>query len=67
MLCHFIGTAAHLLQIKWLIVNHPSMKGLIDFDRKQSTDEETFWVKTPGLGVTQMERSVMNAQELRDH
>jgi hypothetical protein len=64
-----LGTAAHLLQIKWLIVNHPSLKGLIHFDKSQSLNdsEETVLVKTPGLGVTRMERSVMTFQELIDH
>jgi uncharacterized Zn finger protein len=62
------GTAAHLLQIKWLIANHPSLKGRINFDTKQHIqDGDKIFVDTPGLGVTQLDRSPIDGKDVRDH
>ena len=47
------STAAHLLQTKWLLVNHPVLKGKIHFDRvnKAQGSEQNVYIKTPGVGM----------------
>jgi len=50
------STAAHLLQTKWLLVNHPDLKGKINFDRvkyEQGSDEDLY-INTPGVGFISM-------------
>ena len=43
------STAAHLLQAKWLLVNHPLTRGEIDFDEPNSGTEDVL-IRTPGIG-----------------
>jgi len=49
------SAASHLLQTKWLIANHPSMRGKVDFedvtgDIRDIMEREDLSVWTPGLG-----------------
>jgi hypothetical protein len=50
------STAAHLLQTKFLIANHPLLRGEVDFDAVEE-DENTVRIRSPGLGDLMMESS----------
>jgi hypothetical protein len=42
-----------LLELKWLIANHPVLKGKINFEEGQAPDrydEEIVMMRSPGLG-----------------
>lgn len=41
--------ASHLLQLKWLIANHPLLRGEIDFEEAEE-DATTVQIRCPGLG-----------------
>lgn len=46
-------TASHLLELKWLIANHPVLKGRINFEEGQAPDvqdEDVVMMRSPGLG-----------------
>ena len=43
------ATASHLLQLKWLIVNHPMLHGKVDFNKFQEDEDEDIALVTPGL------------------
>jgi len=42
--------ASHLLQARWLLVNHPKLRGEIDFDEVQEELDGNVLIRTPGLG-----------------
>jgi hypothetical protein len=44
------STASHLLEAKWLIANHPLIKGEVDFEEVAEEDSGTVLVRSPGLG-----------------
>jgi Protein of unknown function (DUF4239) len=41
--------AGHLLQLKWLLANHPLLRGEIDFDEVDE-DDDVVRIQSPGLG-----------------
>jgi len=41
--------ASHLLQLKWLIANHPLLRGEVDFEVAEE-DATTVEIECPGLG-----------------
>ena len=44
------ATASHLLQIKWHMINHPLLRGQIDFNKQQNEEvNENVVSRTPGL------------------
>lgn len=47
--------ASHLLEAKWLIVNHPLTRGEVDFEEVEEEDEGIL-IRTPGLGEMWFER-----------
>ena len=47
--------ASHLLQIKWLIANHPLLRGEIDFEEAEE-DATTVQIRCPGLGELTFDR-----------
>ena len=47
------STATHLLQTKFLIANHPLVRGEVDFDAVEE-DENTVRIRSPGLGDMMM-------------
>ena len=51
------STASHLLEAKWLIANHPLLRGEVDFEE---VEEEPFGnvvlVRSPGLGDLRFEK-----------
>jgi len=44
------STAVHLLEAKWLISNHPLLKGHVDFDEADEQGSGSVVIRTPGLG-----------------
>lgn len=42
--------ATHMLEAKWLLVNHHHTRGEIYFERAEETDSNTILVQTPGIG-----------------
>jgi Protein of unknown function (DUF4239) len=44
------STAGHLLQAKWLISNHPLLKGEVDFEEVKEEVDGSVLVRSPGLG-----------------
>ena len=50
------STAAHLLQTKFLIANHPLTRGEVDFDAVEE-DENTVRIRSPGLGDMKIDSS----------
>ncbi|KAL7581734.1 hypothetical protein ACA910_022271 [Epithemia clementina (nom. ined.)] len=42
--------ATHLLEAKWLIVNHPILKDDVDFEEVQEQSDGVLMIRTPGLG-----------------
>ena len=47
------ATASHLLELKWLIANHPLLKGKIDFEEVEEInrlDGDVVMMRSPGLG-----------------
>ena len=50
------STAAHLLQTKFLIANHPLTRGEVDFDAVEE-DEKTVRIRSPGLGDMKIDSS----------
>jgi Protein of unknown function (DUF4239) len=48
--------ASHLLQLKWLIANHPILRGEIDFD-EMLDEEDGVQIYSPGLGDLWFERN----------
>ena len=42
--------ATHMLEIKWLLANHPNTRGRIDFERFQDNDSDCVYIQTPGIG-----------------
>lgn len=60
--------ASHLLEIKWLIANHPLVRGQIDFEEPEE-DSDQLLVRSPGLGEFLFERDEFfldNADEKED-
>ena len=54
------AAASHLLETKWLLVNHPLLRGKIDFDQvpDDDTDEsDLVVVRSPGIGDMVFERA----------
>jgi len=43
------ATASHLMQLKWFLINHPTLKGEIDFNAFQETTENEVVMRSPGL------------------
>merc|ERR1719215_439994 len=41
------ATASHLLQMKWFLINHPTLKGEIDFNAFQETTENEVVMRSP--------------------
>ena len=44
------ATASHLLQTKWLIVNHPILRDQVDFREVEDDGSNNILMRTPGLG-----------------
>lgn len=42
--------ATHMLEVKWLLVNHPNTRGEIEFGRADEVESDTVLVQTPGVG-----------------
>jgi hypothetical protein len=42
--------ASHLLQLKWLIANHPLLRGEVDFEQPEEASSNKVQVRSPGLG-----------------
>lgn len=54
------ATASHLLELKWLIANHPDLRGKIDFEEVQDyrpIGDDAVMVRSPGLGDLLFERA----------
>ena len=47
--------SSHLLQLKWLIANHPLLRGEIDFEETEE-EENGVHIYSPGLGDLWFER-----------
>jgi hypothetical protein len=52
------ATASHLLEAKWLIANHPLLRGEVDFEEVEEDEvgEREIRVRSPGLGDLRFER-----------
>lgn len=57
--------ASHLLEAKWLLVNHPLTRGEVDFEEVPEEDEGIL-IRTPGLGEMWFERSDIYIDGLED-
>ena len=47
------ATASHLLALKWLIANHPVLRGKVDFEEVEECDrlgEDIVVMRSPGIG-----------------
>lgn len=44
------SAASHLLMIKWLLVNHPVVRGQVDFEEVQEGPDGDVRIQSPGLG-----------------
>mmetsp|Transcript_54496 Transcript_54496/g.162849 ORF Transcript_54496/g.162849 Transcript_54496/m.162849 type:complete len:151 (+) Transcript_54496:1434-1886(+) len=44
------SAATHLLQTKWLIANHPLVRGEVDFDEVEESIDGAVRIRSPGLG-----------------
>jgi Protein of unknown function (DUF4239) len=47
------ATASHLLELKWLISNHPILRGKVDFEEVKECDRlegDVVMMRSPGLG-----------------
>jgi hypothetical protein len=42
--------ASHLLQAKWVIANHPLLRGQVDFEEVQQEEDGEVLIRSPGLG-----------------
>ncbi len=50
------STASHLLEAKWLIANHPLLRGEVDFEQVQEEPAGNVLVRSPGLGDLKFEK-----------
>lgn len=50
------STASHLLEAKWLIANHPLLRGEVDFE-EVTEEENVVLVRSPGLGDLKFEKN----------
>lgn len=54
------STASHLLEAKWLIANHPYLRGEVDFEEiAEEPYGEVITIRSPGLGELQFEKSAI--------
>lgn len=55
------STAAHLLELKWLIANHPDLKNKVDFEEQQEYGiaSDIVMIRSPGLGDLMFERDAI--------
>mmetsp|Transcript_26472 Transcript_26472/g.48024 ORF Transcript_26472/g.48024 Transcript_26472/m.48024 type:complete len:516 (-) Transcript_26472:475-2022(-) len=60
------STASHLLQAKWLIANHPFLRGEVDFEEVEENPSGDILIRSPGLGDLVFEKGDMypNADHL---
>lgn len=45
-----------MLEAKWLLANHPSTRGQIDFERVEEEASNSVLIQTPGIGEFWFER-----------
>ena len=57
------AAASHLLQIKWLIANHPLTRGEVEFDEVEGSFDGEVMIRTPGLGDMMIVRKGFNTFE----
>lgn len=52
------STGAHLLELKWLVANHPDLKSKVDFEepREYGIASDVVMIRSPGLGDLMFER-----------
>jgi hypothetical protein len=51
------STASHLLEAKWLIANHPLLRGEVDFEEvEEEPSGNVVLVRSPGLGDLKFEK-----------
>lgn len=48
--------ASHLLEIKWLIAQHPALKGNVDFEEVAQDTDGSISIRSPGIGDFSFER-----------
>jgi hypothetical protein len=49
--------ASHLLEAKWFIVNHPLLRGEVDFEEVEEEPNGDVLIRSPGLGDLMFEKS----------
>ena len=50
------STASHLLEAKWLIANHPLLRGEVDFEEVEEEPAGNVLIRSPGLGDLKFEK-----------
>jgi hypothetical protein len=48
--------ASHLLEAKWLIANHPLLRGEVDFEEVEEEPNGDVLIRSPGLGDLMFEK-----------
>jgi hypothetical protein len=59
-------TASHLLEAKWVIANHPLLRGQVDFEEVQEEEDGAVMIRSPGLGDFWLERGNIYLNEDQD-
>ena len=60
------AAASHLLEIKWVLANHPLLRGEIDFEEPEEDDSSQVLVRSPGLGELLFERDEFYLDSFED-
>lgn len=59
------SAASQLLEIKWLLVNHPLLRGKVDFEKVGEEADGDVLIQSPGLGDVWFEKADVYPKDTR--